>query len=129
VVQKQIADTQLYKLLKLMPKGSILHIHSDSMGDYSFLLKLATTYRTPDHQKQFYVNQDTTGDPHEYFKLIEINEPPLESYIPLSEVLINQDLWTTSLGNITLTVDKLQKGIDMWTFWTHICSSGHITFN
>ncbi|KAJ1303110.1 hypothetical protein OPQ81_011311 [Rhizoctonia solani] len=39
-----IAQTELFKVIKKMPKGGLLHAHLDAMCDVSYLLKLALDY-------------------------------------------------------------------------------------
>jgi adenosine deaminase CECR1 len=116
-VKNQIMNTQLYNVLKLMPKGAILHLHSDSMGDFELLLKLAATYISPNGYKQFYVSLDDTIDPREYFKLFVVNDIIPKNYTPLSNVLLDQELWTNILGKITLTIDMLHTDGSMWKFF------------
>lgn len=113
-VHSQIVNTQLYKVLQQMPKGGILHLHSDSMGDYSSLLTLAALYKDVD---QFYVSTTSSGSPDEYFKLSSV---PIDQYLPLSMVLTDTELWKRVLGDLTLTVDKLKCGGDMWRFFSPI---------
>lgn len=112
-VQSLITKTKLYQILKLMPKGAILHLHSDSMGDYALLLRLAAKLNDPD---RFYVNQDSTGDPHEYFKLGDSGT----GYRPLSDILSDQQLWTTVLTNLTLSVDHMTNCSNMWLLFAPI---------
>ncbi|CAE6353837.1 unnamed protein product [Rhizoctonia solani] len=114
--KETIVQTELFKLIKKMPKGGLLHVHIDAMCDASYLLKLALEYPT--------MHVQTTGPlngsaPYPLPTLkpltqVELNQsanntlPTYQDYIPGSWVAIQRarDGFPDELGG--------QEGFDKW---------------
>ncbi|CAE6417709.1 unnamed protein product [Rhizoctonia solani] len=111
-----IAQTELFKLIKKMPKGGLLHAHLDAMCDASFLLKLALDYPIIHIQTTAAVN-GSLPYPLPTFKPLtraEVSQasnnavPTSQEYAPGSWVAIHRarDGFPEQLGG--------QEGFDKW---------------
>ncbi|CAE6534341.1 unnamed protein product [Rhizoctonia solani] len=111
-----IVQTELFKLIKKMPKGGLLHAHLDAMCDASYLLKLALDYPIIHVQTTAALN-NSAPYPLPTFKPLtqgEVNQaannalPTSQGYIPGSWVAIHKarDGFPNELGG--------REGFDKW---------------
>ncbi|KAF8725286.1 adenosine, partial [Rhizoctonia solani] len=114
--KETIAQTSLFKLLKKMPKGGLLHVHMDAMCDASYLLKLALEYSIMHVQTTGSLNSSSPY-PIPTFKPLtpqEISQaannalPTSQDYVPGSWVAVQRarDGFPNELGG--------QEGFDKW---------------
>jgi len=105
-VREKIEGTGLFRLLKGMPKGAILHIHPSAMGDFDALLKaageagasvLADLSKESKDLPMFSYDPDVGSD-----------------YTPLSGALADRELHQTILGKLVLTGEELDLVGDAW---------------
>ncbi|CAE6361837.1 unnamed protein product [Rhizoctonia solani] len=114
--KETIAQTELFKLIKKMPKGGLLHVHMDAMCDASYLLKLALEYPIMHVQTTGPLNSSSPY-PLPMFKPLtqeELNQatnnalPTSQEYIPGSWVAVQRarEGFPNELGG--------QEGFDKW---------------
>ncbi len=109
-VREKIEDTKLFKCLKKMPKGAILHIHPTAMGSYEKLLEDAAAYKSGDNM--FYVSEDYREAPPGSLFVFE-KQPPA-GYISLDDAWKDDQLRKKVLATLVLTdEDKNYEG-DIW---------------
>ncbi|CAE6485983.1 unnamed protein product [Rhizoctonia solani] len=111
-----IPQTELFKLLKKMPKGGLLHAHLDAMCDASYLLKLALDYPIIHIQTTSTLNGSLPYPPPTFKPLTqgEVNQaannalPTSQDYVPGSWVALHRarDGFPNELGG--------QDGFDKW---------------
>ncbi|CAE6497098.1 unnamed protein product [Rhizoctonia solani] len=111
-----IAQTELFKLIKKMPKGGLLHAHLDAMCDASYLLKLALDYPIIHIQTTSPLNGSLPYPPPTFKPLSqgEINQaannelPTSQAYVPGSWVALHRarDGFPDELGG--------PEGFDKW---------------
>ncbi|KAG8769995.1 hypothetical protein FRC12_004588 [Ceratobasidium sp. 428] len=84
IAKETILQTELYKIIKKMPKGGLLHGHMDAMCDAAFLYQTALEYPNMHIRVPSAINSTSTPFPLPQFK-------------PLSLELTNQHKDATSL--------------------------------
>ncbi|KDN38921.1 hypothetical protein RSAG8_09202, partial [Rhizoctonia solani AG-8 WAC10335] len=111
-----IAQTELFKIVKKMPKGGLLHAHLDAMCDAWYLLKLALDYPIIHVQTTSALNGSLPYPPPTFKPLTqgEVNQaannalPTSQDYVPGSWVALHRarDGFPDKLGG--------QEGFDKW---------------
>ncbi|KAG9119192.1 hypothetical protein FRC07_005932 [Ceratobasidium sp. 392] len=70
IAKETILQTELYKIIKKMPKGGLLHGHMDAMCDASFLYQAALEYPNMHIRVPSAVTSDSTPFPLPQFKAL-----------------------------------------------------------
>ncbi|QKX05499.1 adenosine kinase [Aquimarina sp. TRL1] len=110
-VQPVIDSSELYKVLKKMPKGGLLHTHSIGMTSIKWLISFAKEI------PNCYVFVKKEDDKHLYGTLgIYFKEKSPEGFVLLKDILKQKPDFEKELyGLLTLKRQSLSDSLDYWT--------------
>jgi len=107
--KEHVETTETFKLLRAMPKGGALHIHTSAMGNLDWIINRARS--TP--EMYVYWSDDIPSDKgilHAY----NIHSVP-SGYVPADEVLSNEDNIEEFKSYFLFDQSVDQDSVDIWT--------------
>ncbi|EGG22670.1 adenosine deaminase-related growth factor [Cavenderia fasciculata] len=108
-----ISETQVYQIIKKMPKGSILHLHQDSSATYDYLISVGTYMPNC----YLYVGQNNAATPFGsfYFYAQQPSDPNWKLVATLRSQASNvTEFDATLLGSLTLFGLDYGNYISLW---------------